>query len=151
MNPILTFKDERGVFIPYSCNNNGTTWDQINISINPKKFTFRGMHYQTNPPQLKQVKVIQGRVIDFLYDLKTHEVKTYELDLNNDLVIDPKYAHGFLTLEDNTIFTYKVSTEYNPNSEHSIIWDTIPEIKKIINGIVGDNKLIISKKDKIGK
>lgn len=151
MNLIQTFKDERGVFIPYSYKHNDGIWDQMNISINTKKYTFRGMHYQTHPPQLKQVKVIQGRAIDFLYNLKTHEVKTYELDLNNDLLVDPKYAHGFLTLEDNTIFTYKVSTEYNPNSEHSIVWDTIPEIKKIINDIVGGNKLTISKKDKIGK
>jgi len=151
MSSIPTFKDERGAFIPYHFNYYDTNWDQVNISINHKKFTFRGMHYQTDPPQTKQVKVIQGRALDFLYNLETKEVTTYELNIDNDLWINSNYAHGFLTLEPNTIFTYKVSTRYNPDSEHSIVWNTIPEIKKIINDIIGDNKLILSEKDKIGK
>lgn len=151
MNSIPTFKDERGIFIPYQFHYHDTNWDQVNISINPKPFTFRGMHYQTDPPQTKHVKVIQGKVLDFLYNLKTKEVETYELNIDNDLWVNSNYAHGFLTLEPNTIFTYKVSTRYNPNSEHSIVWNTIPEIKKIINNIIGDNKLILSEKDKLGK
>jgi len=151
MSSIPTFKDERGAFIPYSYHFYDTNWHQMNISINHEKFTFRGMHYQTNPSQTKQVKVIQGKALDFLYDLKTGEVKTYELDIDNDLWVNDNYAHGFLTLEPNTIFTYKVSTSYNPESEHSIVWHTIPEIKKIINDIIGDSKLILSEKDKIGK
>jgi len=132
MNSIPTIKDERGTFIPYHFNVYDTNWDQVNISINNEKFTFRGMHYQTNPPQTKQVKVIQGKALDFLYHLKTGKVEIYELDINNDLWINDEYAHGFLTLEPNTIFTYKVKGEYNPNSEHSIIWNSIPEIKNKI-------------------
>ena len=109
------------------------------------------MHYQTSPPQTKYVKVIQGRVLDFIYNLKTKEVKIYELDINNDLLVENHFAHGFLTLEPNTIFTYKVQGEYNPDSEHSIVWDTIPEVKSKINSIIGGNNLVISPKDKIGK
>jgi dTDP-4-dehydrorhamnose 3,5-epimerase len=146
-NNINIFPDSRGTFIPYAIRG----WDQINISINPTIYTFRGLHYQTKPFQTKLVKVIQGRVLDIIYNLKTKEIKTFELDINNDLLVEDNYAHGFLTLEDNTIFTYLVKGNYNPVSEHSIVWNTIPEIKNIIETVIGKNKLIISDKDKIGK
>ena len=66
---IKQFKDSRGTFMPYDVNG----WDQVNIVTNEKPYTFRGMHWQTNPAQIKCVKVIQGSVIDFLYNLKTLE------------------------------------------------------------------------------
>lgn len=147
MSLIPIFKDERGTFIPY----NTHEWDQMNISINDKKYTFRGLHYQTDPHQTKLVKVIQGKVLDILYNLDTKEIELYTLDINSELIVVPNYAHGFLTLEDNTIFTYLVKGKYNPSSEHSIVWDTIPKVKKAISDIIGDNKLILSEKDKIGK
>lgn len=146
-NNINIFSDNRGIFIPYDLKD----WDQMNVSVNDKKHTFRGLHYQTDPSQTKLVKVIQGKVLDIIYDLDTKEVKSYVLDKNNDLFITSNYAHGFLTLEDNTIFTYLVKGNYNPRSEHSIVWNTIPEVKNIIEDIIGKNKLIISDKDKIGK
>lgn len=146
-NNISTFKDNRGLFIPYDLDG----WDQMNISTNENIFTFRGLHYQTKPYQTKLVKVIQGKVLDFLYDIKSGSVEIYELNPDNELLITSNYAHGFLTLEPNTIFTYLVSGNYNPKSERSIVWDTIPEIKSIINYTIRDNKLTISEKDKIGK
>ena len=148
-NNIPVFKDKRGSFIPY--NLKGTEWSQMNISTNISCYTFRGMHYQTNPPQTKLVKVIQGKVLDILYNLDTKEVETYELGLDDQLLIQSNYAHGFLTLEPNTIFTYLVSGDYNPKSEHSIVWNTIPLIKSIIEYITQYSELIISDKDKIGK
>ena len=147
VNNISTFKDNRGLFIPYNLEG----WDQMNISTNENIFTFRGLHYQTKPYQTKLVKVIQGKVLDFLYDIKSGSVEIYELNPDNELLITSNYAHGFLTLEPNTIFTYLVSGNYNPKSERSIVWDTIPEIKSIINYTIRDNKLTISEKDKIGK
>lgn len=144
---IHVFIDNRGEFIPYNLEG----WDQMNISTNEARYTFRGMHYQTSPPQTKLVKVIQGRVLDILYNLDTKEVETYELDINNHLLISPKYAHGFLTLEPNTIFTYLVSGEYDPNSEHSVVWNSIPEVELIVKKYIGNSKLTISEKDKIGK
>ena len=146
-NNISIFNDNRGTFIPYNLEG----WDQMNISINEAKYTFRGLHYQTKPYQTKLVKVIQGKVLDFLYDIKTDTVEVYELNQDNELLVTSNYAHGFLTLEPNTIFTYLVSGDYNPKSEHSIVWDTIPSIKSIINYTIRDNKLTISEKDKIGK
>tara|TARA_R110000803_G_scaffold64289_1_gene125206 strand:- start:27 stop:479 length:453 start_codon:yes stop_codon:yes gene_type:complete len=148
-NNIPVFKDKRGSFIPY--NLKGTEWNQMNISTNISCYTFRGMHYQTNPPQTKLVKVIQGKVLDILYNLDTKEVETYELGLDDQLLIQSNYAHGFLTLEPNTIFTYLVSGDYNPKSEHSIVWNTIPLIKSIIEYITQYSELIISDKDKLGK
>jgi len=146
-NNISTFRDNRGLFIPYNLEG----WDQMNISTNESKFTFRGLHYQTKPYQTKLVKVIQGKVLDFLYDIKTDTVEVYELNQDNELLITSNYAHGFLTLEPNTIFTYLVSGDYNPKSERSIVWNTIPEIKSVIEYTIKNNKLVISNKDKIGK
>ena len=146
-NNISTFRDNRGLFIPYDLDG----WDQMNISTNENIFTFRGLHYQTKPYQTKLVKVIQGKVLDFLYDIKTDTVEVYELNQDNELLVTSNYAHGFLTLEPNTIFTYLVSGDYNPKSERSIVWNTIPEIKSVIEYTIRDNKLTISEKDKIGK
>lgn len=144
---IPIFSDNRGDFIPYNLKG----WDQMNISTNKEKYTFRGLHYQTNPPQTKLVKVIQGKVLDIIFNLNTKVVKTYELTKNNSLLITDDYAHGFLTLEPNTIFTYLVKGRYNPENEHSIVWNTIPQVKSIIELYTTEDKLTISKKDKLGK
>lgn len=144
---IPIFSDNRGDFIPYNLKG----WDQMNISTNKEKYTFRGLHYQTNPPQTKLVKVIQGKVLDIIFNLNTKVVKTYELTKNNSLLITDDYAHGFLTLEPNTIFTYLVKGRYNPENEHSIVWNTVPQVKSIIELYTTEDKLTISKKDKLGK
>ena len=146
-NNIPVFTDVRGEFIPYDLKG----WDQMNISINEARYTFRGLHYQINPRQTKLVKVIQGKVLDIIYDLNSANTEVYELDKNNDLYITDNYAHGFLTLEPNTIFTYLVKGEYNPKKEYSIVWDTIPEVKSIIEHYTTADKLTISEKDKLGK
>jgi dTDP-4-dehydrorhamnose 3,5-epimerase len=109
------------------------------------------MHYQENPPQTKYVKVIKGSIIDFIYDLKTKEVEYIKVDENSAVLIGNTKAHGFITLEPETIVTYLVDGEYNPNSERSIVWDTIPEIKSEIYKIIGDSELVISEKDAQGK
>ena len=80
VNNISTFKDNRGLFIPYNLEG----WDQMNISTNENIFTFRGLHYQTKPYQTKLVKVIQGKVLDFLYDIKSGSVEIYELNPDNE-------------------------------------------------------------------
>jgi len=145
---IKQFKDSRGTFMPYDIKG----WDQVNIVTNEKPYTFRGMHWQTNPAQIKCVKVIQGSVIDFLYNLKTLEVEFYNLNSSSEpLTIGEDYAHGYLTLEPNTIFTYLVKGEYNPQSEHSLVWNKVKAIRDMINTVIGNKELIISDKDKLGK
>tara|TARA_R110000765_G_scaffold148103_1_gene250594 strand:+ start:147 stop:587 length:441 start_codon:yes stop_codon:yes gene_type:complete len=145
---IKKFTDERGDFILFDTNG----CDQVNVVINTQRYTFRGLHYQTNPSQRKTVKVIQGRVIDFLYNLDNKEIKMISLDKDSEpLIVENNYAHGYLTMEPNTIFTYAVEGEYNPDSEHSIIWKDVKEIFKLIVTLVPVNELVISEKDKNGK
>jgi dTDP-4-dehydrorhamnose 3,5-epimerase-like enzyme len=141
---IRTIKDQRGNFNFYDVKN----WDQVNVVTNPAKWTFRGMHYQTSPAQTKMVKVVQGSVVDFLYDLENKEVKIYTLTPESEPLFVPDfYAHGYITLEPNTIFTYMVKGKWNPESEHSIGWRTIPEIRSEMEEILDGNRLIISDKD----
>ena len=147
----LTFEDDRGSFTPIDCNLLDKKWNQFNITINDNKYTFRGLHYQTNPPQTKCIKVVRGKIIDILVNLDTNEVNSFRLDNSEFLFIPNNCAHGFLTLEDNTIVTYLVSGKYNPDSEHSIVWNTIGEVESIINTYTRGQKLIISEKDASGK
>lgn len=146
-----TFKDDRGSYTPINTKILEIDWTQCSISINDKQFTFRGLHYQTNPPQTKYVKVIQGSIIDFMVDLETKEVDFCTVNENEAVFIPNNKAHGFLTLEPNTIVVYMVEGEYNPESEHSIIWNTIPEIEKVISSYSSYNEIIISEKDATGK
>jgi dTDP-4-dehydrorhamnose 3,5-epimerase len=147
---VKKFTDERGDFVLFDTSN----CDQVNIVTNPHVYTFRGLHYQNGKhAQEKTVKVIQGKVLDFLYNLTTKEVEIYYLDkYSKPLFVSKDYAHGYLTLEPNTIFTYGVVGDYDPHNEHSIIWGDIPSLKEVIMSHVKVKSLLtISEKDKIGK
>lgn len=95
------------------------------------KGVLRGLHFQ-NPPfaQGKLVSVAKGSVLDVAIDIR-QDSPTYgqhfaiELNDRNHLVfwIPVGFAHGFLTLENNTIFTYKCTNYYNRDSEGAILWD----------------------------
>ena len=149
----LTYEDNRGSYTPIQTNELGIEWEQCSISINDKKGTFRGLHYQTNPPQTKYIKVIKGSIIDFMLNLDTNEINYFTLGSNEAILVPDNMAHGFLTLEDDTIVTYMVRGEYNPNSEHSIVWHTIEDIKDIIESMLRELKvnITISDKDNVGK
>jgi len=138
-NPV--FKDARGTFapIPVKFNKNQLgvlqkNWIQSNISYNPSKFTLRGLHYQTEPyAQSKLVKVITGKIIDFVVDIrKTSEdygkCFIFEVLPNYELFVPKGFAHGFITLEDNTVVQYLVDNLYSPKNEGSILWSSIPDI-----------------------
>jgi dTDP-4-dehydrorhamnose 3,5-epimerase len=91
----------------------------------------RGLHYQLPPKaQGKLVRVIQGEVFDVAVDLRqsspTFGKWTGEIlssDNKKQLWIPEGFAHGFLALEDNTIFSYKCTNYYNPQSEVTILWN----------------------------
>lgn len=153
INKHPTFIDNRGSYTPIPTNIHNINWEQCSISTNNKKGTFRGLHHQTNPPQTKYIKVVKGSIIDFIYDLNTKELQHFHLDTTNSLLIPNNMAHGFLTLEDDTIVTYMVHGEYNPQSEHSIVWETIPELNNIITEKLQslNTQITISNKDKLGK
>lgn len=104
---------------------------QDNQSMSVQKGVLRGLHFQ-NPPhaQSKLVRVIQGSVLDVVVDLRKESSsygvqKSFVLDdKSRQLLYVPKgFAHGFLTLEANTLFSYKCSDFYNKDSEVSIQWN----------------------------
>lgn len=148
-----TFVDNRGSYTPIQTNQLDIQWDQCSISINTHKGTFRGLHYQTNPPQTKYIKVVKGSIIDFLYNLNTGELHHFVIDENKAILVPDNMAHGFLTLEDDTIVAYMVKGEYNPDSEHSIVWTDVNQVKDIVETMLMELKvnITISDKDKLGK
>ncbi len=106
------------------------TFVQDNQSFS-KKGTLRGMHAQANPfAQGKLVRVIQGRVVDVAVDIRKNSPtygQHFAIELSGEnhkqLWVPPGFLHGFLTLEDDTIFTYKVSNYYDKASEIGIMWN----------------------------
>ena len=91
----------------------------------------RGLHFQ-NPPfsQGKLVSVVRGSVLDVAVDIRKgsltygqhHSIILSEQN-KTQFYVPPGFAHGFKTLEDDTIFSYKCTNGYNKNSEGSIKWD----------------------------
>lgn len=104
------------------------------IQDNESKSSFgvlRGLHYQRGEfSQAKLVRVISGRVLDVAVDLRRQSptfgryVMT-ELSAENkrQFFIPRGFAHGFLVLSDEAVFTYKVDNVYAPQAEASIRWD----------------------------
>ena len=103
---------------------------QDNQSLSSKD-VIRGLHYQAPPyAQGKLVRVIKGSVNDVIVDIRRNSStygKSLKVFLSAEnfkmLWIPPGFAHGFETLEDETIFAYKVTNYYNKESEGSIKWD----------------------------
>lgn len=128
----LIFNDDRGYFFE-SYNKNklhdfiAVDFVQGNESLSQKN-VLRGLHFQIPPyAQDKLVRVINGSVLDVAVDLrkgKSTYGKYFAIVLSADnkkqLFIPKGFAHGFLTLEDNTIFSYKCSNFYHKKSELSI-------------------------------
>lgn len=146
-----TFEDNRGSYTPISTSELSMKWDQCSISVNNSQYTFRGLHYQTNPPQTKYIKVVQGSIVDFAVDLETGKTDYAILSNKDAVLIQNDKAHGFLTLEPNTIVVYLVEGEFNPESEHSIVWTNSPEVEKLVKYFTNENPITISEKDSIGK
>lgn len=105
-------------------------WVQDNQSSSARG-VLRGLHFQRPPhAQAKLVRVAQGRALDVIVDLRS-ESATYgqhlavELDAQryNMLYVPIGFAHGFVALEDNTLFLYKCSDYYQPSAEGGLRWD----------------------------
>ena len=127
-------------------------FSQDNMSVS-KKNVIRGLHFQNAPfGQTKYVNVLNGKVLDVAVDIRKQSTtfgQHFTIELSNTnhyaLLIPAGFAHGFLSLEENTIFSYKCYGDYNPKYEHTIKWND-PDIK-IDWGIKNP---IISEKDKNG-
>ena len=107
---------------------------QDNQSLSNKGIV-RGLHFQ-GPPfgQGKLVRVIKGAVLDVIVDIRATSPtygKHFSIELNEEnfimLWIPEGFAHGFLTLRDETIFSYKCTRFYHPESEGGLLWND-PEL-----------------------
>ena len=157
------FGDERGYFSPYYIEKELKELGflgvkQANRSMSSKGVV-RGLHFQEDPMcQAKIVEVIKGSAIDVVVDIRKDSltfgkyiaVKLTD-DNNRQLYVPRGFAHGFISLEDNTVFQYLVDNDYAPDKEGGILWNDpdlgIPWDKLFKeNGI---DKPILSDKDKI--
>ena len=163
------FGDERGYFSPFfiqsEMEKEGLFFDgvvQCNRSKSAKGVV-RGLHFQKNPKcQTKIVEVIQGSAIDVVVDIRegspTYGKHTAVLlkpyDANDEesgrqLYVPRGFAHGFISLEDNTIFQYLIDNDYAPDHEGGIYWND-PELGIDWDGMFkkyGIDKPITSEKD----
>ena len=114
---------------------------------------FRGLHYQLTPAaQTKLVRVIKGRVLDVAVDIRKGSPtfgKYVAVELSGEnkrqLFVPRGFAHGFLVLEDDTIFAYKVDNYYSPENDRGIAFDD-PDIG--IEWPIEVSKMLLSEKDK---
>lgn len=153
------WKDDRGYFYEsynqklFSEAGIDASFIQDNQSFS-QRGTVRGLHGQAEPfAQGKLVRVISGRVLDVAVDIRKGSPaygKHVSVELSGDnyrmLWIPPGFLHGFATLEDNTIFTYKVTALYDKASEIGVRWDD-PELK--IQWELDEKEIILSEKDKV--
>ena len=144
-------EDERGFFARTWCQREleehrlETRLAQCNISFNRVEGTFRGMHYQEAPhEEVKLVRCTRGSILDIIVDLRP-ESPTYQehlsVELSEDnrrmLYIPTRFAHGFLTLADNTEVFYQMSEFYAPEAARGFRWnDPAFEIQLPIEVIV---------------
>ena len=137
LEPII-FGDDRGVF--YETFNlskfreitglHNISFFQDNESIS-KINVLRGLHFQSPPfAQGKLVRVSSGRALDVALDIRKGSPtygKHFSVELSKEnkkmFWIPPGFAHGFVALEDDTIFDYKCTNYYSPDSEGTIQWN----------------------------
>lgn len=135
------FGDHRGYFMEsYSqktFEEKGLDYDfvQSNESLTVNKGTIRGLHFQLAPmAQAKLVRVLKGAVADVVVDLRKDSstykqwIKVELTEENNRQLLVPRgFAHGFVTLEDNTLFSYMVDNFYSKEHDSGIKWND-PEL-----------------------
>ena len=136
------FFDDRGKFMATPLHK---AWTQTNVSTS-RRGVLRGMHFQIEDfAQTKLVRVLHGSVVDVVVDLRNaqtdpHNLPVYAYHLtsftyshNHPALYVPKgFAHGFLALEDDTIFEYKVDAPYNKDLERSIHWQSFPIFDELL-------------------
>ena len=151
------FQDERGYFFE--------SWNEADFNALIGKTTFvqdnesrssygvlRGLHYQKgDKAQAKLVRVIKGKVLDVAVDLRKSsptfgQYVAEELSEENkkQLFIPRGFAHGFVVLSPEAIFTYKVDNHYAPESEAGLIWN---DATVGVEWGIDASDIIINKKD----
>ena len=130
-------EDERGFFARTFCKEEfealglDATVVQSSVSFNRQTGTLRGMHYQAPPhEETKVVRCTAGAIYDVIIDMRPlsptfvqwHGVKL-SAENRTMFYIPDGFAHGFLTLEDNTEVLYQMSEFYYPESARGVRWD----------------------------
>lgn len=130
-------RDRRGFFARTWCRDEleerglDPTIVQCNISVNTRKGTVRGMHWQGEPsPEIKLVRCTAGAIHDVILDLRP-ESPTYRRHYGVDLTAENRLglyvpagvAHGFQTLADETEVFYQMSEFYDPDAQRGVRWD----------------------------
>ncbi|MDB4903448.1 MAG: dTDP-4-dehydrorhamnose 3,5-epimerase [Mucilaginibacter sp.] len=153
------FNDDRGYFYE---SYNKSKFTEAGIAVDfvqdnqsfSQKGAVRALHAQADPfAQGKLVRVIKGRVLDVAVDIRKGSPtygKYFSIELNEanklQLWIPAGFLHGFSTLEDNTIFTYKVNNYYDKASEIGVIWND-PALN--IDWGIAQNDVLLSPKDEL--
>jgi len=129
--------DERGFFARTFCEDEFAKMgldarvSQRSVSFNPRRGTLRGLHFQAPPHQeVKLVRCLRGAIFDVIVDLRS-DSKTYlqwvavELSQDNHqaLYIPGGFAHGFITLQDDTEVDYQMNLKQIPSAARGIRWD----------------------------
>ena len=104
---------------------------QDNQSLSGQSGTVRGLHYQMPPfSQAKLVQTLRGRILDVAVDLRRasptfgrHVAVELAAGDGRQMFVPEGFAHGFMTLEPDSMVTYKVTSGYEPTSECGIAWD----------------------------
>lgn len=152
------FTDERGYFMEaYKQNLFEEHIGKVNfIQDNESKSTkgvLRGLHYQKGEhSQAKLVRVLKGKVLDVVVDIRKSsptfgQYVAVELSEDNkkQLFVPRCFAHGFLVMSDEAVFTYKVDNLYSPENDAAILWN---DTQIAIDWGVDEKDLIMSAKDK---
>jgi len=105
---------------------------QSSFVLNPQRNTLRGLHYQTNPHAEKKVVLcVSGKVFDVIVDLREKsetfrehlEVRLGPKETFLGVLIPVGFAHGYITLEENTALLYFMDKEFFPESAQGLFWD----------------------------
>ena len=129
-----TFEDKRGFFREMFIKKHINKDFVFDIMSSSRKNVLRGLHIQTKKPQGKLITVIRGKIFDVGVDCRKNS-KTYGKYFskilsekeNVSLYIPEGFAHGFLSLSEGTQFLYKVTNEYSPENERTLLWND-PEL-----------------------
>lgn len=127
---------------------------KINFCQDNESKSSKGLHYQLAPAaQTKLVRVIAGRVLDVAVDIRKgsptfgkHVAVELSSENKKQLLVPRGFAHGFVVLEDDTVFAYKVDNYYSPENDRGIAFDDL-EIN--IDWKISHNELNLSAKDKV--
>lgn len=143
------FSDERGSLFELWSNRNDKSKYLQDTIVKCKKNVLRGMHYQIKSPYSQLITVISGKIFDVVLDLRQDsptfkKAQSFILSSNGSqqLYMPPGIAHGYVSLSDDVIISYKCDTLYSPGDEGGVLWSSLDDVDWPV-----DDKTLINKRD----